>query len=92
MTRCNSCNGILRKGEKACFACGDNVPKKSAGKSAGKSFATLITLTFFASLALTAASWFFSDRTPPFTACLAASIILLFVKRSADQTSERKIN
>jgi hypothetical protein len=90
MTRCVSCNSILRTDEKACFTCGDAVPKKKHGKSLGKSFASLLTLTFFASLALTAASFFFADHTPPFIGCLAASIILLFVKRSADQTSERK--
>ena len=89
MTRCSTCNGIMRPGEKACFTCGDAVVK-SKRKSAGKSFALLITLAFFASIALTCAAFFFSDRTPPFAACLACSVILLFVKRSADQTSERK--
>jgi dolichol kinase len=89
MTRCSSCNGIMRPGENQCFTCGDRA-SKSQRKVAGKSFAGLITLAFFASLALTCASWFFSDRTPPFTACLACSVILLFVKRSADVTSEKK--
>lgn len=89
MTRCSICNGILRKGEKVCFTCGNNTPKANR-KALGKNFAGLITLAFFASLALTGASWFFSDRTPPFAACLACSVILLFVKRSADATSERK--
>ena len=90
MTRCTTCNGILRKGEKVCFGCGDSAPKRSRSKSLGRNFAALITLAFFASLALTGASWFFSDRTPPFAACLACSVILLFVKRSADQTAEKK--
>jgi len=90
MTRCSTCNGILRKGEKVCFTCGNGTPKSNHKSSAGKSFAGLITLAFFASLALTGASWFFSDRTPPFAACLSCSVILLFVKRSADATSERK--
>lgn len=90
MTRCLVCNGILRKGEKVCFTCGDGASKKAGGKSLGKGFATLITLAFFGSLGLTCASFFMADRTPPFTACLAASVILLFVKRSADVTSEKK--
>jgi len=92
MTRCLVCNGILRKGENVCFTCGDGVSKKATGRSWGKGFATFITLAFFGSLGLTCASFFMSDRTPPFTACLAASIILLFVKRSADVTSEKKLN
>jgi hypothetical protein len=91
MTRCPTCNGILRKSEKVCFTCGEGTPKSNhKSSSMGKGFATLITLAFFASLALTAASFFFSSRTPPFIACLACSVILLFVKRSADVTSERK--
>jgi hypothetical protein len=91
MTRCSSCNGILQKGEKNCFGCGEATVSKSNAKGAlRKNIASLLTLTFFASLALTAASFFFADRTPPFIACLTSSIILLFVKRSADQTSERK--
>jgi hypothetical protein len=90
MIRCSSCNGILRNDEKACFVCGEKTTKQVRGKSMGKNFAVVITMAFFASLALTAASFFFSSRTPPFIACLASSVILLFVKRSADQTSERK--
>jgi len=91
MTRCLVCNGILRKGENVCFTCGDGVSRKSrANRSVGKSFATFITLAFFGSLGLTCASFFMADRTPPFTTCLAASVILLFVKRSADVTSEKK--
>ncbi len=84
-----SCNGILRKGETACFTCGDPAPGHKTKKPFAQQFALFITITFFASLLLTAAS-FFTDRTPPFTACLAASIILLFVKRSADQVAGRR--
>ncbi len=79
----------MRAAEKVCFSCGEDIPKPVATTSMGKKFAVVITLLFFGSLALTGAS-FFMDRTPPFIACLAASIILLFVKRSADQQSERK--
>lgn len=91
MTRCTACNGILRKGEKTCFGCGEATVSKSNAKGAlRKNIATLLSMVFFASLALTAASFFFADRTPPFIGCLTGSIILLFVKRSADQTSERR--
>jgi hypothetical protein len=79
----------MRAAEKVCFSCGDPIAKPVAKTSWGKRFAVVITILFFGSLALTAAS-FFMDKTPPFIACLASSIILLFVKRSADQTSERQ--
>jgi hypothetical protein len=87
MTRCLSCNGILRTQETTCFGCGaPTVEKKSNG---GKRFAGLISILFFASCALTVASLFF-DATPPFTACGAATVVLLFVKRSADQFTAKE--
>jgi len=82
MTRCLSCNGILRTQEKSCFVCGAAAVELK--RPTGKRLAGIITAVFIASLLLTAAS-FFSDRTPPFSACLAASVVMLFVKRSADQ-------
>ena len=79
----------MRKGEKVCFTCGDSAPKKTKGAPFAKRFARWITFTFLASIALTGFSWF-SDRTPPFSACLAASVILLFVKRTADQIAGQR--
>lgn len=90
MERCLTCNGILRKGEAACFTCGESTPKTVRGTSMAKRFAVVITVVFFGSVLLTAAS-FFTPYTPPFAACLASSVILLFVKRTADATSERKL-
>ncbi|HUK90696.1 MAG TPA: hypothetical protein VLZ81_09880 [Blastocatellia bacterium] len=49
-----------------------------------------MTLAFFGSVALTGASLFLTDRTPPFSACLTATVVLLFVKRSADQFAGAK--
>jgi hypothetical protein len=82
MTRCLSCNGIMQAKEKSCFGCGAAVvvDTKSKGK---QRFAGLISILFIASLVLTVASLFW-DKTPPFVACGAASLILMFVKRSAD--------
>ena len=89
MTRCLACNGILKQGETVCYACGDGVPKEASKNPWTKRFSLLITLAFLASLVLTGVS-FFSNRTPPFSVCVAASVILLFVKRSADQLREKK--
>ena len=90
MTRCLTCNGIIRKTEKVCFTCGEGIPGYRPQMPFAKRFAWFITTLFFASLALTGASLFVAERTPPFTACVAASIILLFVKRSADQIASRQ--
>jgi len=89
MTRCLACNGILKAGESTCYACGDEVPKAVAANPWNKKFSFFINCFFVASLLLTVAS-FFTDRTPPFSICIAVSVILLFVKRSADQLREKK--
>lgn len=88
MTRCMSCNGILKSEEKTCYGCGEPVPPPAVGPSLSQRFATVMTVVFLGSALLTGASLFFSDYTPPFTVCFIATIILLFVKRSADQISE----
>ena len=85
-----TCNGILKPEEKRCYGCGERAPKQHAGPSLRKRFAGLMSLAFLGSLALTAASLAFSDHTPPFTACLTASIFLLLVKRASDQLTGQK--
>jgi hypothetical protein len=72
-------------GEKKCYGCGERAPKREVGPSLRKRFAGLIGLALIASLALTGASLFFSDHTPPFAVCATASVVLIFVKRTADQ-------
>ncbi len=49
----------------------------------------MIKLAFFASIGLTIASLFL-DFTPSFVKCIACTVILLFVKKSADQMSENR--
>jgi hypothetical protein len=68
--------------EKSCFGCGAAIVVDTKSKSKQR-FAGLITILFIASLVLTVASLFW-DKTPPFVACGATSLILMFVKRSAD--------
>jgi hypothetical protein len=91
MTRCPSCNGIMKAGERSCYVCGENGPKQGgAGPSLRARWATFISIAFFASLALTVASLFASDYTPPFIACVTASVVLLFLKRASDQFTRVK--
>jgi hypothetical protein len=90
MTRCLSCNGILTSREKSCYGCGTvaDVPKADMGKR----IANIVNVLFIGSLVLTVASFisYFSEHTPPFSACLATSVVLLFVKRSADQFTSKE--
>jgi len=53
-------------------------------------WATFVSVAFFASLALTIASLFVGDYTPPFIACITATVVLLFLKRSSDQFTRIK--
>ena len=90
MTRCSSCNGIMKNGEKSCYVCGERGAKRTAGPSMRARWATFITVAFFASLALTAASLLASAYTPPFIACITATVVLLFLRRASDQFTQVK--
>ena len=89
MTRCMNCNGILTRGETECFGCGTRAPRAKSRPMFGDRFAVVIKAAFFSSLILTAVS-FFTDRTPPFSHCLVASVILLFIMSSANQMKEKR--
>jgi hypothetical protein len=53
-------------------------------------WAILVNVAFFTALALTIASLFASDYTPPFIGCLTATVVLLFLKRASDQFTRVK--
>jgi hypothetical protein len=90
MLRCLSCNGILAKNEKTCYSCGEVSPehvKKKKGK--GKGLSTVVTIAFFASLALTGLA-LFSNFGPPLVLSVALTLVLLFVKSSSDQFGKNR--
>jgi hypothetical protein len=76
--------------EKECYACGERSPKSGTSPSMRARWATFVSVAFFASLALTVASLFVADYTPPFIACITATVVLLFLKRSSDQFTRVK--
>jgi len=89
MLRCQSCNGILTKAETVCFSCGEAAPGQGKDKPAARNrFALVIKVVFFLSVALTGFS-LFSDGKVPFPVCLAATVVLLFAKRSSEQLSNK---
>ena len=87
MDRCLDCNATLKKEETRCWACGSAVPQKQNGVNPALRFAGIIKYLFFASAALTVGSLFLSIL--PFSKCLVATVVLLFVKSSADQMLEK---
>lgn len=90
MTRCMTCNGILKPGEKSCYGCGERAPKQAGGPGIRSGFEALLSVAFLGSVLLTAGSLVLSDYTPPFIGCLTASIVLLILKRSSDQLAGPK--
>ena len=57
--------------------CGRAILGLPAGRSG---WATFLQIAFFGSLILTVASLFLSDYTPPFKACLTATVVVLLLK------------
>jgi hypothetical protein len=91
MDKCLECNSTLAKGEMACFTCGSAVrDQKKEGTSFAERFAFLVKAMFILSLVMLASSLLPLPFTPPFTKSLIATLVLLFVKSSADQMLERK--
>lgn len=88
MDRCLDCNATLKPEEMVCYTCGSARKEKNPKPSLAVRCAGFSKVMFIASGLLTVASLFFS-ATPSFTKCLATTIILLFVNRSADQMSEK---
>lgn len=89
MSRCRDCNALLRNDETVCASCGGAAPSKSTGPTLQQRFATFAKIAFFVSLGLTVASLFLSFM-PSFTKCAVVSVVLHFVRSSADQMLEKK--
>jgi uncharacterized membrane protein len=87
MDKCRDCNSTMKKGEKACYACGARVPEESAQSVYGQRFATALKIFFLASVGLTVISLFMSGLS--FTKCSIMTVILFIIKSSADQMLEK---
>ena len=84
MDRCLDCNATLKPEEIVCFTCGSSRKPKTTKATPMQRCALAAKVMFILSGLMTVASLFF-EATPSFTKCLAATIILLFVNRSAEQ-------
>jgi hypothetical protein len=81
----------MRAAERSCYVCGERGAKQSGSSPSLRArWAAFISVAFFASLALTVASLFLTDYTPPFIACITATVVLLFLKRASDQFTRVK--
>jgi len=88
MLRCSSCNGLLAKGEKACYSCGNKTGLEAAATTK-IGFHTLVAVFFYICLAMTILS-IFTSFGPKLSLCVPVTVILLFVKSSADQQNKNQ--
>lgn len=89
MLRCTSCNGILTKTEKTCYSCGAAIEQNAEQKSKAGGFNLVVSVVFYISLGLTALS-LFTNYAPPLSVCIPISLVLMFVKSSADQLKKNQ--
>ena len=84
MQRCRTCEGTIAKDEVECITCGTPVkPKGDANKKRAR-FGKLVTFMLICSALLTTAG-VFTDYGPPFITGVAVCMVLILVKKSADE-------
>jgi hypothetical protein len=88
MQRCNSCNGILAKNEKVCFSCGSKTGLVAPGAN-NIGFHTLVAVFFYISLGMTILS-LMTSFGPKLSLVVPVTVILLFVKSSAEQQNKNQ--
>ena len=93
MTRCNACNGVVKRMDLECYTCGEAVPgaikpfwrrKRQSQPKPSAPVTPLSNLLFIASLVLMCIS-FFSSHKMPFPVSLTISGILLTARLLADR-------
>jgi hypothetical protein len=87
MQRCKQCDSPVAKSDVNCISCGDlvNSPVKSK-TNFRQHFGKIVTGLFILSAALTIAA-LFTSYVGSFITLLATTIVLLMVKKSADEMS-----
>jgi hypothetical protein len=86
MQRCKQCESALAKTDVACVHCGELVnPVKPKTNFRGR-FGKLVTVLFIVSAVLSVVA-LFTNYVGSFVTCLAVTIVLLMVKKSADEMS-----
>jgi hypothetical protein len=86
MERCLDCNSLLTKEEKVCVECGSKVGGEEA--SAANFISSIVSLLFYLSvLALVGSP--FVEKLPSFTFCMFISSALLFIMRTAKDSTQK---
>ena len=91
MQRCKQCESPVAKSDVNCVNCGELVNPVKTKKDFKKHFGKAVTVMFVVSAALTVVA-LFTSWVGSFITCLAVTVALLMVKKSADEmasSSER---
>ncbi|MCU1337951.1 MAG: hypothetical protein JWO19_3532 [Bryobacterales bacterium] len=86
MQRCKQCETPIAKSDTACVNCGESVAPVKKKTDFRKKFGKLVTVMFILSAVLTVVA-LFTSYVGSFIICLSATIVLLMVKKSADEMS-----
>ena len=86
MQRCKQCDAPVAKSDVNCLTCGDLVNAVKTKTDFRQHFGKLVTVMFVISAALTLIA-LFTNYVGSFVTCLAVTIVLLMVKKSADEMS-----
>lgn len=89
MQRCKQCESPLAKSDVACINCGELIGPVKAKSDIRQHFGKLVTVLFIVSAALTVVA-LFTSYVGSFVTCLAVTIVLLMVKKSADEMSSSR--
>lgn len=83
MQRCRTCEGTIAKNETECITCGTPVQPKGDPNKGRTRFSRIVTGMLFFSAAFTLAG-LFTDYGPPFMTGISVCVVLVLVKKSAD--------
>ena len=86
MQRCKQCESPLAKTDVSCINCGELIHVAEPKSNYKKRFGKIVTVLFIISSALTLVA-LFTSYVGSFMTCLGATIVLLMVKKSADEMS-----
>jgi len=86
MQRCKQCESPLAKTDVSCINCGELIHVAEPKSNLKKRFGKVVTVLFILSSALTVVA-LFTSYVGSFVTLLATTIVLLMVKKSADEMS-----
>jgi hypothetical protein len=86
MQRCRQCESALAKTDVACVHCGELVNPVKPKTDLRARFGKLVTVLFIISAVLSVVA-LFTNYVGSFVTCVAVTIVLLMVKKSADEMS-----